>query len=106
MGGIGGWSGYGGYGNGQLKEKFSEDDSRNQGEAGVLGHQDNAALEFPRCAKGRSNQREMSAVEQQVVQPDLSADTQGLQPDMEQHGEGQEVTAENKEEEDAGADHI
>ena len=48
----------------------------------------------------------MSAVEQQVGQPDLSADTQGLQPDMEQRGEGQEVTAENNEEEDAGADHI
>ena len=50
MGGIGGWSGYGGYNDGQLKEKFSEDDSRNQGEARVLS-QDDTTLKFPRCAK-------------------------------------------------------
>lgn len=47
MGGIGGWSGCGGYGNGQQKEKFSEDDRRNQGEARILGRQDDSTLKFP-----------------------------------------------------------
>ena len=51
MGGHGGWSGYGGYGDGQIKEKFREDDSRSQGEAMVLGRQDDTKLKFPRCAK-------------------------------------------------------
>ena len=55
MGGIGGLSGYGGYGDGQHKEKFSEDDGRNQGEARVLGRQDDATLKFPRCAKVWAN---------------------------------------------------